>query len=206
MIELVVKDFRFTKKILLFTLVYCIAVPVVLLADNDAKYSLADLLLPLVLITAPMSKMMQMEDKGSGIIFRKTLPFSSMQIVGARFLFGLLLLGMSEIMLALVKTLIFKTEDLGSSFNHSGMMLLGFSIYFAFFMAAYYWKGFFATQFCVYALVVVALLGKKMVSSQTMQALKEIISSKSKLFFMILAIWGISFLLCSYLESRRKLD
>lgn len=206
MFELIIRDYRFTKKVLLFTLAYCIVVPAVLLIDNDAKYYLADLLIPLVMITAPMSKMMQMEDGKSGIILRKTLPLSSLKIVGARFLFGLTLLGFSEIILIFVKTYVFKTGNTGNPLKNSSMVFLGFTVYFAFYMGVYYWKGYFATQFCIYILIIVTFLGKKVIPDNVVRILGKIISNEGLATIIMLILLGISLLLCTFLEDRRRLD
>lgn len=206
MLNLFIKDYIFSKKILLFSFVYCMAVPIIINLDHDARYYLADFLIPIALVTAPLVKLMQREDTKSGLIFRKTLPYSAYKRVGARFAFVLSLLILSGIILSLVKHFIFKIGDFGELLKGSAPALLGFAAYFSIYMTVYYWKGYFATQFCIYVLVIGVVMGKKLISEDILRLIKPVLENKNITALAIVGFMFVMYFISCILEQRRKLD
>ena len=206
MLNLIGKDYLFTKKIFLFSLLYCVVVPIFLMIDKDGSYYFADLLVPLALVTAPLAKILSAEDSKSGIIFQKSLPYSSFQKVGARFLFVLSLLLLSDILLCLMKGCIFKTCGLGEALTASVPIMVGFTIYFFLYLMIFYWKGYFASQLCIYVLIVVVCLGQKILSNEVVETVMKIMSNKVAVLFGTIGIGMLMYLLCCVFEKRKSLE
>lgn len=206
MFDLIKKDYLFTKKIILYTVLYCIAVPFILLFDNDGKTYFADLLIPLALVTAPLAKIMSKEDTKSGVIFQKTLPYSSFEKVGARFAFVITLLVFGNIFLSIMKQLVFKSQNFGDAFMQSIPVFAGFLIYYAAYMTIYYWKGYFASQFCIYFLIVIIIFGKKLMNEQVLELMATIMNNKVGACIATVGILAIFYLISCIFDQNRKLD
>ena len=206
MLNLFIKDYIFSKKILLFSFIYCLAVPIIISLDHDARYYLADFLIPIALVTAPLVKLMQREDTKSGLIFQKTLPYSAYKRVGARFAFVMSLLALSGIILSGVKQFIFKIGSFGELFKASIPALLGFAAYFTIYMTVFYWKGYFATQFCIYILIIGVVMGKKLINEDILRLIKPVMENKTMTALAIVGFMIVMYIISCLLEQRRKLD
>lgn len=206
MLNLIKKDYLFTKKMILFSLLYCAVVPIVVLVDNDGKTFFADLLIPLALVTAPLAKITSKEDTKSGVIFQKTLPYSSFEKVGARFLFVFSLLVMSDIILSVIKQFVFKTQGFGDAVIQSIPVIAGFAVYYAVYLTVYYWKGHFATQFCIYFLIVILVLGKNLVHDQVTGLAEKVMSNKVSLCLATIGILACFYLISCILDQRKRID
>lgn len=203
MFSVLKKDIAFTKKIILISSLYSVIVPLLLLLDSDGKTYFADFLIPLAFVTAPMSKIMNKEDTKSGIILQKMLPISTSELVGARYLFMILLMLSSELILSLMKVLAFHQGTLiSNSIDELSIMIL-FSVYFAVYLTVYYWKGYFATQFCINALIIVVVLSNKIIGNDTLVRLFEM---KKLLFLIGLCILIISYIASCFFLNKRTVD
>ena len=206
MINLIKKDYLFTKKILLYTALYCIAVPFILLLDNERKIYLIDMLIPLVLVTAPLSMLMNKEDTKSGIIFQKTLPYSSYQKVGARFIFVLSLLLLGDVFVNAVKQFVFHSQNSIEAIMQSFPIFAAFAIYYAIYLATYYWKGYFASQFCIYVLIAIVIFGKQIMGTHVVGLVTKILNNKLMAGIGFVGVVLILYFVCCILEERKKVD
>lgn len=206
MLNLIKKDYIFTKKIIAISLIYCIAVPLFLMLDNDEKMYLADYLIPLAIVTAPLSRIMSKEDTKSGLIFQKTLPYSSYEKVGARFLFVISLLVLGNVLLNVIKQIVFKTQNFGDEVIKSIPVFVGFGIYYALYMTVYYWKGYFASQFCIYALIAIIIFGQKLLSERVVEFISSITNNKVGTVLLTVIILAIFYLFSCIFEQNRRLD
>lgn len=206
MLNLIKKDYLFTKKIILFAVLYCIAVPFILSFDNDGKTYFADFLIPLALVTAPLAKIMSTEDTRSGVIFQKTLPYSSFEKVGARFAVVISLLFFGNILLNVMKQLVFKPQNFGDMVMQSIPVFVGFAIYYAAYMTIYYWKGYFASQFCIYILIVIIIFGKRLMNAQVLEFVTTVMNNKAGTCIAVVGILLIFYLISCTFDQNRKLD
>lgn len=206
MINLLKKDYLFSKKILFYTALYCIAVPFILLLDQDGKIYLIDMLIPLALVTAPLATLLNKEDTKSGVIFQKTLPYSSFQKVGARFLFVFSLLFLGDIFVSGMKQIVFHSQNFMEAMTQSFPIFAGFAVYYAIYLTTYYWKGYFASQFCIYVLIVIVVFGKQMMGARAAEFVTKICSNKVTAGMSFAGVLLILYFVCCILEKRKKVD
>lgn len=206
MFNLIKKDYLFTKKTIFFSLLYCIAVPIIIAFDNDGNMFLADLLIPLALVTAPLAKIMSKEDTKSGVIFQKTLPYSSYEKIGARFIFVISLLIIGNIFLNVMKQILFRSQKFEDTVVESIPVFIGFAVYYAVYMTVYYWKGYFASQFCIYLLIVIIIFGKNLMNEQVIEVVATILDNKAAMCVITIGVLAIFYFLSCIFEQKRKLD
>ena len=206
MLNLMRKDYLFTKKIMMYTILYCIAVPLILLLDQDGKIYFADLLIPLALVTAPLTKLMNAEDSKSGVIFQKTLPYTSYEKVGGRYLFVFSLLFLGNLYLSLVKVVLFGAGSFLEAFRQSVPVFVGFAVYYVIYLTVFYWKGYFASQFCVYFLVFLVVFGKRLLTQEVMEVVTRIASNRILVSLVLVGILAVFYVISCSLDEQRKID
>lgn len=206
MVSLAIKDYVFSKKILIITILYCLALPLVLIVDQDAKWYFLDLLIPFAIVSAPISKLAQMEDSKSGLIFRKTIMLSKYEVVGSRFVFATSLVVLSGVVLAIVKTVELRALGIIDSLESLPFIMAGFAIYNGIYLAVYYWKGFFATQFCTYGMIVVLIFGRKLLQGEALESFQTIISNRILMGVGSFVVVLLLYFLCVFFEGERSLD
>lgn len=205
MLKLIKKDFVFAKWVIVFALLYSAAIPIILKFDSDQKYFFADILIPLVLGTIPLSKILLMEDTKSGLIFQKTLPYSSAVRVAARFVFAATLIALSELVVALSKTYIFKTADFPVSLHSAVLYGCGFMVYIAVLLALFYWRGYMASQGALCLLIILVFVLHTLFGKEKLgQLISHLPSSWLILAIALLFITAMCYF-CSVLEKRRNL-
>ncbi|SEI73099.1 ABC-2 family transporter protein [Lachnospiraceae bacterium A10] len=203
MFSLLKKDFVFTKKMILISVIYSIVVPVLLVFDTDGKAYFADFLVPLAFVTAPLAKIMNKEDTKSGVILQKMIPVSVPEIIAARYLFVIILMMISELFLSVMKMIAFGENDILLNMKDAMPYLISFIVYYAAYLMVYYWKGYFATQFCIYALIIIVVLSNRIFGKSTFENLLQI---KNGLYVGGVILFLLSFFASCVLASRKTVD
>lgn len=204
MLKLIKKDFVFTKWVIVFALLYSTAIPIILKIDGE-KFFFADLLIPLVLGTIPLSKILHMEDTKSGLIFQKTLPYRSAVRVATRFVFAAVLIVLSELVVALSKTYIFQTTDLLASLHSAVLYGCGFMAYIAVLLALFYWRGYMASQGALYILIILVFVLHTLFGKDKLGQLLSHLPSIWLIVAITLLFVTAMCYFCSVLENRRNI-
>lgn len=156
MFHLILKDFKFTLKWLIAAVLYGIIVSAFMISENESLF-FTFFLIPFVVVSFPLGKILNMEDNENTRAFLKCLPYSALQMVIARVLFVIILLVFSLTCLGTAESLINGIED---RYAYIVKVVLFFEAFFAYFMvylSLYYKKSFYAAQNCVAACVIIVM-------------------------------------------------
>ncbi|MCR5416695.1 MAG: ABC-2 transporter permease [Pseudobutyrivibrio sp.] len=205
MSNLIKMDYIITKKFIIMSLVYSMIFPVIMILDIYRRDMLVDFFVPLVFVTAPLACIMSKEDTKSVLILQKMLPFSTKEFVGARYLFTLSLVVMSETILAIMKVVVYGHKDFREVVVGLLPTMMMFMICFAVYLAAYYWKGFSAAQIFYYSMVIVMIFGRYVLARFFTDLLDNTVS-KAVFLILLVGIVAASFILSCHFEDNKKVD
>jgi|GEM_PF-2470467 len=150
MLNLISKDFKFTKKQALILIAYCIAVPILLYSDSGTNYYMASVFIPFVATSLLVNKICAIEDTTDMLIMLKRLPCKNTVRVAARFIFAFIVLAFSQLYLTCIQTFIFRLGSFSTLIIDNILLFLGFSVYYGLYLTLYYWQGSHFAQYSVY--------------------------------------------------------
>ncbi|MBR6294354.1 MAG: ABC-2 transporter permease [Lachnospiraceae bacterium] len=201
MINLVLKDFSYTKKWCLISVVYCILVPIVIYLDGESKVYFMDFLIPLFAISMPLGKILMTEDTENCREYLIMLPYTWMQRVLGRYLFVVTFIVTTEVYVWLVKLIFFKSVEF--SLNEIITEVLVVFAYYSSQLYLYYWKGYYVSRYSyliwVFAgfILMFAVRNKDMDISWILEA-----NVYLKLFLLVAVV--LLFLLLTFRLKRQK--
>lgn len=201
MLNLLYKDFVFTKKWCFFSLLYAIVIPILLKLDGGESIYFIQLLLPFFCISLPLGKILFMEDNDTVREFLRLLPYSARKRVSARYLFVIVIMVITQIYLVLVHLWANELYVLKQNILMSILFLLYFSIYLFF----YYYKNYHVAQNCIYfclvAFMAISFALKKNIDLAFINNIPDI-CIYIILIFMIVGIYIITIAM----EKRKKVN
>lgn len=155
MINLILKDYIFTRKQMLVGIAFCLATPILLVIDGGDKAYWAQFFIPFCLVSFLLSKIFYMEDSVDVRYFLKLLPYSTYKRVGSRYCFMIITLILSELYLWLIQCVVFK-QNLPEVIKGNIIPIIIFFIYYSLYITLGYSLGYLAAQNAIYVCMVIA--------------------------------------------------
>ncbi|MFG6324453.1 MAG: ABC-2 transporter permease [Lachnospiraceae bacterium] len=155
MTNLILKDYIFTRKQMLIAMMYCLAVPILLVMDGGDKNYWAQFFIPFAITSFLLAKIFYMEDATDVRYFLKLLPYSVYKRVGSRFCFMGITLIFAEVYLWAIQCIVFN-QQLLDVIKGNAVPVIIFFIYFALYIMLAYCFGYLTAQNTIYICMVIA--------------------------------------------------
>lgn len=108
MLNLILKDYIFTRRQMAVGIIYCLVAPLLLVIDGGSKNYWAQFFIPFCLVSFLLSKIFYIEDSTDVRYFLKMLPYNTCKRVASRYCFMVITLISSEIYLWFIQCVVFK--------------------------------------------------------------------------------------------------
>lgn len=210
MLNLINKEFVFTKKQALILVAYCILVPIALNGDSGANLYMASVFIPFVATSLMVNKICAIEDSVDMRILLKRLPYKGHIRVAARFSFAFIVLALSLLYLTCIQAFAFRQGEFLYLLKDNVLLFLLFATYYGLYLTLYYWKGChfaqYSTYFCFIGYFGVSLLMNRFGKGEAIQKLIQSIAANFMILVIVcLGIIFLLFLLASFCEKNREL-
>lgn len=107
MLNLILKDYIFTRRQMAVGIIYCLVAPLLLVIDGGSKNYWAQFFIPFCLVSFLLSKIFYIEDSTDVRYFLKMLPYNTCKRVASRYCFMVITLISSEIYLWFIQCVVF---------------------------------------------------------------------------------------------------
>ena len=159
MSNLILKDYIFTRKQLLISVLFCLATPILLVIDGGSKNYWAQFFIPYCVTSFLLGKIFFIEDTADVRCFLKLLPYSVYKRVASRFCFMGITLCISEAYLWVVQYVVFN-QPLLKVIKGNIIPIIIFFIYYSLYIMLSYSFGYLTAQNTIYiCMIIVAALG-----------------------------------------------
>lgn len=157
MLNLIKKDYIFTRKQLCVAVLYCIVAPILLVIDGGTKLYWAQFFIPFCSVSFILGKIFYMEDATDVRYFLKRLPYTVYERVGARFCFMGITLFFSEVYLSFVQYFLFH-QAFRVILRSNAIPIFIFIMYYSLYIMLAYCFGYLLAQNSIYVCMVIAAI------------------------------------------------
>lgn len=140
------KDIVFTKKWILFSIIYEVVIVGIILKENVTNSFYIYFFIPFIVASIPFTRLMSAEDNTDTRIFLKRFPVSKYKMVFARTLFLVLMLIISSASLWVIQVVVLKYTFSFELLKKLFVVLMLFMIYFLIQLGVFYKYSYFAAQ------------------------------------------------------------
>lgn len=208
MIDLIIKDYKFTKKYFIIAILYCIAVPPMLIIDGGEKLYFANFFIPFITASIMLGKICSVEDSRDMRSVIRLLPYKPWIKILARFLFMMSLLLVTLLYLTIIQYFVFDLSNLNVLIINNIYLFLGFTCYFSFYLMLYYIFGYFIAQYSIYFFIGIAMIAALIYEKAHLNIdFNGLFSGKYSFLLVILGsgIIFLTFFISNMGEKRRNL-
>ncbi|MFP3155696.1 ABC-2 transporter permease [Lachnospiraceae bacterium ZAX-1] len=199
MFDLIVKDFKFTRKPIWLTIVYCLAIPPLLVLDGGTKLYFASFFIPYFTVSMVVGKICAIEDTASMRTVIKLLPYSSHTKIAARYFFMLALLSATMSYLVVVQYVFFESGTLKGLIKDNFILAIVYACYFSIYLLLYYSFGYLVAQNSIYVCIGIAFIGTLLYEKTDLNIdFQDLLSGR---YYVPLAIFGVGIIFLMFTVS-----
>ena len=155
MLNLILKDYIFTRRQMAVGIIYCLVAPLLLVIDGGSKNYWAQFFIPFCLVSFLLSKIFYIEDSTDVRYFLKMLPYNTCKRVASRYCFMVITLISSEIYLWFIQCVVFK-QNLYEVIKGNLIPIIIFLLYYSLYIMLGYCFGYLIAQNTIYVCMVTA--------------------------------------------------